>query len=697
MAVIKKNYSEKKFRKLLHILHSPHHRQELEQLFIKEDQRYRLKEKLDKNEKKFLKEAGKIIKQNRGLLRIGRLIILGLPLAGLLVFAVFFMNPMLEGLLENALESTFNAQAEVSGFSLRPLQPGLSIDLLVQGDEKSPMRNLFEISDVELRLNLDALLRGSVVVENLQAGNISWGTERQSSATLVDADGSDIPADGDSSGAESDASGDGVGSGLLENLDADAVMADLENLVQSPQLISGLDEQVRGTIPGWQQGAEDITGQVREYSDEYASLLSTDISAINDVQTLTNLGVQLAEAGAEARSLSESAAAEVGNFRREYAVLQEQYREIRSTIDEEINLVSGQLEGLRAGELGGPLESVLKTVVEQLLGEKAALLFRGLEYYQRFRDSAPDEPGEGRRVTPVFRPGGVDVPFPIPRYPSFHLVRAAATVSAEDLAEQALEITDLSNQPELVGSPAIIDYTGVIGVPMRLSIEIDGREPGRTQASIEGRASNVELSFTAVPDFLEVEEIAGPGDIDVTILTDSAGGSSLDSRISLLEPTVRGGATTGIAASVLRALESAEQLYVGFSSGLDDSGGLVNSAMESNIPSLISSAVGREVSGRIEEYRQELGGRIEAYRVSLYDDLADSFGPAGEAFGELEGSLGQAESLEDRFDILAEEARQRIADLSSGAAEDAVDRVKDAAQDAVQNLPSLPSLPGRRN
>jgi hypothetical protein len=232
---------------------------------------------------------------------------------------------------------------------------------------------------------------------------------------------------------------------------------------------------------------------------------------------------------------------------------------------------------------------------------------------------------------------------------------------------------------------------------MRLSIEIDGREPGRTQASIEGRASNVELSFTAVPDFLEVEEIAGPGDIDVTILTDSAGGSSLDSRISLLEPTVRGGATTGIAASVLRALESAEQLYVGFSSGLDDSGGLVNSAMESNIPSLISSAVGREVSGRIEEYRQELGGRIEAYRVSLYDDLADSFGPAGEAFGELEGSLGQAESLEDRFDILAEEARQRIADLSSGAAEDAVDRVKDAAQDAVQNLPSLPSLPGRRN
>jgi uncharacterized protein (TIGR03545 family) len=695
MAVIKKVYTTKRFDRLKRDLHSPHHTERLEKLFVEQDGRYTLRDDLNKEEKKFLKEAGKIAKENRGLVRIGMLVIIGLPLAGLVVFSLFFMNPLLTRLLESGLESLFRADAEVTGLQLRPLQPGLSIAAIVQGDENRPMTNLFEIEDIELRFNLDALLRGSMVIENLQAGSISWGGERRTSAALEEhaADEPDAPADSQGGGWVSSTGGSPA---LLGNLSADSAMAELQALVRSPDLIASFSDEVRSAVPAWSSRADEIAAESEGFRSEYSGLLSTDIASINDAATLASLADEFRRAGQEAKALSDNAVAGLRSSQAEFAVLQEGYREIRASIDEEIALVRSQVDAVRAGSIGEPLEGLLRNLVGQALGEKAALLFRGLELYERFRESGGARDADAPSVSPEFRPGGVEVPFPIPQYPDFLLRRAAVGVDAGGAGNQSLEITNLSNQPELLAEPARIEYTGVIGVPAEVRIEVDARDPGVNVTSVSAAARGVSLSFDNPPQFLGLDSIGGPSDIDFSIVADSRAESLLDSRITLIDPDIVSADASRISQAISEALDSAERLFIDFESELAPDGALVDPQMSSNIPGIISSAVGVLVSEEIDRYRSELGARLDEYQQDLYSSLSASYAPALEGIGGIDAAAGEAAGFEDRLGSLEQSARQRIADLAAEQAGEVTDTIRDAAGEAAQNLPSLPGLPGRR-
>ncbi len=702
MALIKKRYTEKKFAALKKRLHSPHHAERLESMYKNVDGSRVLKEELSKEDQKNLAEIKKIVKKNRGLLRLGRLVVIGVPVVAAAVYMLFFMNPMLTRLLERGLESLFQADAEVIGLDFRPFQPGMSIERIIQGDEQRPMTNLFELDNLELSFEFAALMRGSFVISAAQAENISWGGAREVSAALESSSGNEEIEDSEGSGATEGQAlpeGDGVDgdpAALIGNLSAESALEEIRSRVDSPELISDFAAEIELAIPQWENRGEEIGGRVTQLAGEYGALLDRDIQSISDPQALTALVSELQSGISQSERLVSDAQSLVQTTRGEYDGYQTSLQEIREEIDNEFSGFLSQVDDLRAGSVSQPLQDLIRNLMVQAFGSKAELMFRGLDFYRRFRETG-GEPGAltpraGTRI-PGFRPGGVDVAFPVPEFPRFHIKNGNFSVEDPDGVRQSLQLTNLSNQPELVAEPAVIEYAGVIGVPLTLTAVFDGRVSGVTVADIAASSRAILLEAKDLPAFLGAQSIGGLSDLDFTARLGSDSQSGIESSIVLREVAVNAVEPSPVSRGISTALQEADNLYIDFSSDIDRAEGLTDARVESNIPDLISSAVGRLIQEQIDEYRSELIQGIEGYREELYQSLADSFGPAAEALSFLETELTQAESLEEGIASVQQEAEQRIRAIAQERAQEAQDAVRDAAEGALENLPSLPSAP----
>ena len=130
------------------------------------------------------KSAAKQAKANKGYVKAGPLLGLSLLTAGLTVFGIFFMNPLLERGAEAGLQAAFGARATVEGLRFRPFRMRLSVDSVAVADAASPMTDLFRTGRLEFRLSPSAVLRGKVYIEEASAASVELGTARETSGAL---------------------------------------------------------------------------------------------------------------------------------------------------------------------------------------------------------------------------------------------------------------------------------------------------------------------------------------------------------------------------------------------------------------------------------------------------------------------------------------------------------------------------------
>ena len=184
--LFKPDIKERRFKKkILRRIYIESERDFLLRLYsLGSEGRYTRSAELSNEEAKRLKALARSIKKNRGVVRTGKLSLVAILVAGILVFNFAFKNRLLERGLERALEAVFSARAEVNGLDFRILGGRLSFDHLSVADEDQPMRNLFELGATEVDLNTGELLKGKVVISNLESRQISWQTPRDSSGAL---------------------------------------------------------------------------------------------------------------------------------------------------------------------------------------------------------------------------------------------------------------------------------------------------------------------------------------------------------------------------------------------------------------------------------------------------------------------------------------------------------------------------------
>jgi uncharacterized protein (TIGR03545 family) len=146
---------------------------------------FRIRGNLDDKDVKRLKALQKAITINRkGTVNVLPLAVTGAAAAAVVVFVIFFMNPLLEKALETGLEAVFEARADAVNFTLDLRRFEIGMDGLTIADRDSPMRNLIQFNRMDVRLKPQAVLRGKIYIEEIRADAIRFGTARTVSGAL---------------------------------------------------------------------------------------------------------------------------------------------------------------------------------------------------------------------------------------------------------------------------------------------------------------------------------------------------------------------------------------------------------------------------------------------------------------------------------------------------------------------------------
>ena len=389
------------------------------------------------------KSAAREAKANKGYVKAGPLLGLALLTAGLTIFGIFFMNPLLERGAEAGLEAAFGARATVEGLRFRPFRMRLSVDSVAVADAASPMTDLFRTGRLEFRLSPSAVLRGKVYIEEASAASIELGSPRSTSGALPGAaepeprekrPAPEIPALVD-----------------WEAFDAQALLEREKAKLAAPAAYEAAGTAYTRAVEEWKGRRETSSAAVEKARASSKAALAIDVKAIRTAgEAAQALAVVKAAAG-DVQSVGAEAKAVAEGIRKDTAALDRQAKDAREAADRD----AAYLKSLVTPG-SGAARAALEPALRSLLTDKGEVwLYYGgrfLEAAARLKDSgsgkADADKGGGK---PAFR--GRDVVFPGAAFPRFRLGLLTSSFKAGDSAWY-VEVREISTEPDLVPVPS---------------------------------------------------------------------------------------------------------------------------------------------------------------------------------------------------------------------------------------------------
>jgi uncharacterized protein (TIGR03545 family) len=692
-----KPLTEKFFRKkVLNRVHLDRDRTFVEEAFRRDSEgRYHLREELSAEERKRLAGILKEIKKNRGFLKFGRLLIVLIIIAGMILFNVLFKDRLLEREGERFLEHAFRAKSDIQALRLRLLDGTISIEGLTIADREAPMENLIDLGATELSIRTLELLKGNFVVRRLSAEEIAFGTPRESSGAL---ESSAVRERETNVGGELEERARGATEETLAALGIAELAVDPEELVdqlagslRSREVVREITAEAEALRESWDARLEDTADRIEAVREEVEALGEIDPGAIDSVPTALETYEEVSAVAERSEALYASVAENRRSLEEAVAAGRADAGRLESAIEDDVERLKERIPatGIDAADFA---TGTLRIFLESFLG---STYHRGMAIAQRMRALQARIPaGDGGP-----RRGGWDVPFPSVRYPRVYLEEAVATGN-EGGGGLAVRLEHLSSDPDLIGEPTAIFYTqerGRFGAELNASVDLrSGSENlGEYTLSLTG----VDAALPAGARSFGFRELSGESELSTAGLLSREGALlgrlDLTAREVRLTPVADAGRTATIISEVLSSTgEVAAQIsyrveegrLVAFS-GTTSLAGAFRDRAEALAAELAAQAESRLRSELDALLEDELGEYAEA-TAALESLSRRSLEELREAETYREIARQQREELETRLAALREEAEDRARAEVEGQVEEARDRVEEEARRRLE-LPSF--------
>ncbi|MEL3908792.1 MAG: TIGR03545 family protein [Treponemataceae bacterium] len=189
-----RKFSEGQFkRKVLKHIFIPNDKKFVQEHFqkIEEEKNGKIKtyfvlteKQLPRKEVLKLNRIAKDIKKQKGRINFLPLIAAITAVVLVLVFAFFFRNIISRKIVVSASEAAFGAKCDIEFVDFNLFKTRFQIKGYAVANKNAPMKNLFEIKNIDLYFNLLELSRGKFVCENIAIDGITWNTNRKTSGAL---------------------------------------------------------------------------------------------------------------------------------------------------------------------------------------------------------------------------------------------------------------------------------------------------------------------------------------------------------------------------------------------------------------------------------------------------------------------------------------------------------------------------------
>ncbi|ADN01329.1 hypothetical protein [Spirochaeta thermophila] len=678
---LKRPLTPKALSSMTRFLEIPADREFFSSCFTETDGRFLLRGDLTPGERERLARLHREIKANRRLISAGPLILLGLLAGVILVFTLFLAGPLLERSLERGLELAFGAQAEVTGLRLSPFSLRLTIAHVEVADRSSPMHNLFEAGPVEVWLDPEALLWGSLTVKTLRLEGLAFGTARTEPGDLPAQEGAEQEeAASPSPPSEGGPDPASVLAAVLDPsaLDVEALLSREADRLQVVAARREVEALIREAPRSFEADLDRLSRRLRDLTSRVKELTRTNPSRISDPAALTALVSDAEPLTKEASLLYDEAGALSRAIEDRISRARALERQLRGAVEHDSAYLSSFLR-----PDGEAIARLLSEVTASILKDEArtylAYARKGVEACLTLARRREGSPGHRREA-----PTGRVVHFPVKRRPGFWLRHLSGSGILPG-GTLSLELTDLTSHPSLIHTPLTLrlSYTGSPRVGAQGTLDLSKDEPTYT-LSLE--AEGLELRDRSFPLFgaLSATGSASFRASGTYPRTLTAGGS-----LSLAGPHLAPTGGPGHLVAPLLEGEESLSLTVSYRKQDQEESLEVTSPLFSSLAERLARALDTQKSELASRIEEELEARIRDSLAALSGETTrlDDLSRRSEAL--RAGAQGLREDLESHRRALED----RISRLRQELLEEKTDEVKEKASELLKDAAG--SLLGR--
>ncbi len=554
----------------------------------------------------------------------------------LTVFWLFLAGAIVRRVVERTGTAIAGAEVDVAGAGLSLAPLGITLSGIQVTDPNNPSRNSMELGRVAFALDALNLLRRKVIIQEMSAEGLRFGTVRAKPGFVVPREERKQPE---------------------KKPPADTLpsfqMPDVKKILETEQfgslkVIDDATAGIRSKGDAWQKRVKDLpdNAAIDAYRSRLDSLKGSSGSGLRD----------MASSAREAKKLADDIKRDLERVRSARTALQ---ADLSSSRDLAAKAEQAPLDDVRRiRDKYGISPAGVQNMSRLLFGAKVVSWFdTGLLWYNRVSPllSGATKKGDVKVVKPV-RGKGVDVKFPERRPLPDFLIRTVKASLQPGAGSFSGTIRNITRDQDILGVPLTFQFDGSGMKDMRaLSVSgaLDHIRPDRIDDTIRISADGCSAENMVMSDSKALPISLQNGSMDI----DVKGRRGRDGMQTTLVATFRsvriktGGEEGG---AVLASLRSALAKVTAFSVTADISGepGNYDMKISSDLDRVFKDAVGRVVQEQSSRLEKELTAAVRAKTGGKLNDLKTSL--AG-----LSSAGGSIDSVQSRLESLLREATQQ--------------------------------------
>lgn len=450
-------------------------------------------------------------------IRKSGVIFLGVVVVIIILLNIFLTDKWLERQLENAGSNIVGAKVEIDNLDFSFLKLRIKWDRIQVTHPKHTMKNMIETGPVEFKLSLSALLKKKFVIENMQVLNIRTFTDRKTDGRL--------PKKQEKVEKREPSFIEKQFALLLDELKkapAFELVSELEDIkpkdildkiqLETPSKIDSIRNFVEAEIQKYRTDIENLQNDVRKLKEIEANLRSINPSAIKTVNDLKTTYETVNGSIKQINEIKNRYEAKVNEIKQ----LPDKFNKIKLEIQEHIKNDIQKVKGY------AKLPDVQNiNLIKYLVGPKIYSYYLTYEeysetaekYIQKMQALKPEKEERPPRLK------GQDIQFVKERaLPEFWLKRCVLSGETNAGFRIRGEITNVSNQPKIVGLPTRIVITGdrPDKASLKLEVELDFvSNPSSQKLNFEFKRLPIsDFNFDHSVKFLPVKVDNSIGDIN---------------------------------------------------------------------------------------------------------------------------------------------------------------------------------------
>lgn len=708
-SIFKKQYTEQKFEKrILKKLYIEQDKNMIKDLFVPaKDKKGRnvlavdLTKSLPKSQFEKLKALSKQIAQQKGGIKIVPLIAVVALIAAIGICVALFKNVIIASAIKSSMQGVFGAKTDIGRVDFQIFNAKLQVFDLEQANKENPMKNLFQIDDINVDFNLTDLLRGKFHAENLVVAGVALDTDRSASGELpVKQKKTKEEKKAESNISETrkklmDEAAKQL-SAMFENYNPEKFLENLQSELKSPSVAIEISTDVQKKVEKWKNTPVELQSSVAKFSKSVDSLVKTDWANVNDPVKLKNALENLNTSVEEGKKIKQSLEETTNSLKTDVSAVSSYQAQLTNAIKADTSLVDSKISEMKSTFSPAGLKKIMNDAVQSMLYELCGKYYpyvkKGLDAAMDIKNSSSaanssekskkaEQKKSKKQKSSIHRMEGRTVYYKKDTVPKLLIENAVASgyeYGTQNLLFKGVA-TEISSDQNMRGKPTAIsaDFK-IAGKPNSASIAIDARKETTSpllSASYNGSGYPVNADA-------KVFSLESNGNISAKMTASSSGSFKISGLLDMSINSMAGMNFEPERVSSLynKALANVKQLSVGFNIGLDSNGNFEVLLTEPEklarqLVTPITNALSSEINAIAADAKKNITS-VLSQKTGIASEQLAQFANIQESISEQKNKVN---SLNSQLEAKKKEITAQIANAGKNS-------LKDAASGALKNL-----------